>query len=77
MNNILLFSNVIALALLLGFTFTPEKDGESIAQRMPHYLQLQKAPQLAVMNTDSGFAIQSGSQGTVGLSTHSSDRLVF
>jgi len=77
MNNILLLSNVIALALLLGFTFTPEQNEESIVQRMPHYLQLQKAPQLAVMNTDSGFAIQSGSQGTNVLPAHSSDRLVF
>jgi len=77
MNNILLLSNVIALALLLGFTFTPEKDEESIVQRIPHYLQLQKAPQLAVMNTDSGFAIQSGSQGIAALPAHSSDRLVF
>jgi len=77
MNNILLLSNVIALALLLGFTFTPEKDEESIAQRMPHYLQLQKAPQLAVMNTDSGVSAHSGSQGTPVLPALSSDRLVF
>ena len=77
MNNILLLSNVFALALLLGFTFTPEKDEESIVQRMPHYLQLQKAPQLAVMNTDSGFSAHSGSQGTPVLPAHSSDHLVF
>jgi hypothetical protein len=77
MNHILLLSNVIALALLLGFTFTPQKDEVSIVQRMPHYLQLQKAPQLAVMNTDSGFAVHSGSQGTAVLPAHSSDRLVF
>ena len=77
MNNILLLTNVIALALLLGFTFTPEKDEESIVQRMPHYLQLQKAPQLAVMNTDSGFVIQSGGRETAILPAHSSDRLIF
>lgn len=76
MNSILL-ANVIALALLLGFTFSPEKDAESITQRMPHYLQLQKAPQLAVMSTDSGNVIQRGNQGMALMPAHSSDRLIF
>lgn len=77
MNSALLFSNAIALAVLLGFQFVPQSGAESVAQRMPHYLQVQKAPQLAVMNDQRGFASLEVSQENILLPTQSSERLVF
>ncbi|MGE8147321.1 hypothetical protein ACQKP7_19330 [Pseudomonas frederiksbergensis] len=77
MNGTLLLSNVIALAVLLGFQFMPERDTEVVAQRMPHYLQLQKAPQLAVMSNQHVFVNQEVSQETPPSQTPSSERLVF
>jgi hypothetical protein len=73
MNSALLLSNAIALAVLLGFHFTPESGAEPVAQRMPHYLQLQKAPQLAVMSDQRVFVSEDNSP----LRTQSSERLVF
>ena len=73
MNSALLLSNAIALAVLLGFHFAPESGTESVAQRTPHYLQLQKAPQLAVMSDQRVFV----SEDTSLLPLQSSERLVF
>jgi hypothetical protein len=73
MNSVLLLSNAIALAVLLGFHFAPESDAEPVAQRMPHYLQLQKAPQLAVMSDQRVFVSEDSSP----IRTQSSERLVF
>ncbi len=43
MNSALLVANAVALAVLLGFSFfSPKNDAAMIAQRIPHYLQLQK-----------------------------------
>jgi len=51
MNSTLLLANAIALAVLVGFHFMPTSDSpEPLAQRMPHYLQVQRAPQLAVLS---------------------------
>ncbi|RON53089.1 hypothetical protein [Pseudomonas frederiksbergensis] len=77
MNSTLLLSNVIALVLLLGFQFAPEGKAEVVAQRMPHYLQLQKAPQLAVMSDQHAFVNQEVSQNNPRLQTPSSERLIF
>jgi hypothetical protein len=73
MNSALLLSNAIALAVLLGFHFAPESGAESVAQRTPHYLQLQKAPQLAVMSDQRVFV----SEDSILLPLQSSERLVF
>jgi hypothetical protein len=77
MNSALLLSNAIALAVLLGFHFAPENGTESVAQRTPHYLQLQKAPQLAVLNDQRGFASQDVSQEKILRPAPASERLVF
>jgi hypothetical protein len=58
MNSALLLSIAIALTVLPGFYFTPESGAMQVSQRMPHYLQLQKAPQLAVMSDQHGFVSQ-------------------
>lgn len=77
MNRALLLSNAIALAVLLGFHFTPQNGAEPVAQRMPHYLQVQKAPQLAVLGNQQGFVGQEVSQENVLLPAQSSERLAF
>jgi hypothetical protein len=77
MNRALLLSNAIALAVLLGFHFTPQSGAEPVAQRMPHYLQVQKAPQLAVLGNQQGFVGQEVSQENVLLPAQSSERLAF
>ena len=78
MNSALLLSNAIALAILLGFHFAPENGAvQVVAQRMPHYLQLQKAPQLAVMSDQRVFVGQDVSQQYDPPETQSSERLVF
>lgn len=74
MNSVLLLSNAIALTVLLGGHFASDTGAEQVAHRMPHYLQLQKAPQLAVMNDHRGFANQDVSQENV---AQTSERLVF
>jgi len=76
MNRALLLSNAIALAVLAGFHFAPENSAVQVAQRMPHYLQLQKAPQLAVMSDQGGFIRQDVSQEGPSLS-QASERFVF
>ena len=77
MNSALLLSNAIALAVLLGFHFTPESGAEPVAQRMPHYLQVQRAPQLAVLSDQHGFTGQEVSQENALLPAQFSERLVF
>jgi hypothetical protein len=77
MNSALLLSNAITLAVLLGFHFAPENGTESVAQRTPHYLQLQKAPQLAVITNQPGFSSQEVSQDKLLIPVQTSDRLVF
>ena len=77
MNRALLLSNAIALAIFLGFHFAPQSSAEPVAQRMPHYLQVQKAPQLAVLGNQQGFVGQEVSQENVLLPAQSSERLVF
>ena len=77
MKSALLLSNAIALAVLLGFHFSPESSATQVAQRMPHYLQLQKAPQLAQSSDRHGFASQQVSQENLLLPAPSSERWVF
>lgn len=75
MNSALLLANAIALATLLGFHFAPENGAEPVAQRMPHYLQIQKAPQWAVMSDQPGSMGQA--QEHQPLTPRSAERLVF
>lgn len=77
MNSALLLSNVVALAVLVSFHFAQDKATDPVAQHMPHYLQVQKAPQLAVMNDQRGFVGQEVSQRSPLPVAPSSDRLVF
>lgn len=77
MNSTLLLSNAIALTVLLGFHFIPESGAEPVTQRMPHYLQVQRAPQLAVMSDQRRFVSQEVSQEGIVLPAQSSERLVF
>ncbi|KAB0498994.1 hypothetical protein [Pseudomonas vancouverensis] len=77
MNRALMLSNALALAVLLGFHFAPERGPMPVAQRMPHYLQLQKAPQLAVLSDQHSFMSQEVSQENLPLPAASSERLVF
>lgn len=77
MNSVLLLSNAIVLAVLPGFHFIPESSVTQIAQRMPHYLQLQKAPQLAQLSDRHGFVSPKTSQENILLPAPSSERLVF
>ncbi len=76
MNRALLLSNAIALAVLAGFHVAPESSAVQVAQRIPHYLQLQKAPQMAVTNDQRGLIRQDMSQEVSPVS-QSSQRLVF
>lgn len=77
MNSALLVANAVALAVLLGFQFFPENDAVMVAQRTPHDLQLQKAPQLAAMSDQHSFVGQEVSQESTQLRTQSFERLVF
>lgn len=76
MNSTLLLANAIALAVLVGSQFIPERKApESLAQRVPHYLQVQKAPQLAVLSNLSTPQTVSDSEQSLPAAT--SERLVF
>ncbi|MEG2391345.1 MAG: hypothetical protein RSB64_10680 [Pseudomonas sp.] len=78
MNSTLLLANAIAFAVLMGFHFIPERAApESVAQRMPHYLQVQKAPQLAVLSDQHSFVPQAVSEPEKALPAHPTERLVF
>ncbi|SDT41834.1 hypothetical protein [Pseudomonas granadensis] len=76
MNSTLLLANAIALAVLVGSQLIPERKApESVAQRVPHYLQVQKAPQLAVLSNQG--APQAVSDSERSLPAATSERLVF
>ena len=77
MNSALVLSNAVALAVLVGFHFAPDNSTDPVAQHMPHYLQVQKAPQLAVMNDHRGFIGQEVSEQSSLPVAPTSDRLVF
>jgi hypothetical protein len=77
MNSALLVANAAALVVLSGFHFFPENDVATIAQRLPHYLQLQKTPQWAVMSDQRSFVSQEVSLESIPLRTQSFERLVF
>jgi hypothetical protein len=70
-------SCAIALAVLAGAHFVPESSATQVAQRMPHYLQLQKAPQLAVTSDQHGLVSQQNSQENILVPAPSAERLVF
>ncbi|WP_434596184.1 hypothetical protein J3Q09_07450 [Pseudomonas sp. R4-83] len=75
MNSTLLLANAIALAVLVGTQFIPERKApESVAQRVPHYLQVQKAPQFAVLSNQGAPQAVSDSERS---SAATSERLVF
>ncbi|MBV4485566.1 hypothetical protein HU727_008205 [Pseudomonas sp. SWRI153] len=77
MNSTLLLANAAALAFLLGSHFFPKADVEqSVAQRMPHYLQVQKAPQWAVFN-DRDNAVAQLANEPEQASAQTTERLVF
>ena len=76
MNSTLLLANAVALAVLVGSQFIPERKApESVAQRVPHYLQVQKAPQLAVLSNPGTPQTVSDSERLLPAVT--SERLVF
>lgn len=78
MNSALLLSNALALAVLLGFHFAPESGAQQVAQRMPHYLQVQKAPQLAVLSDRNVTTVgREVSEDDFVIPAPSSERLVF
>ncbi|WLG43677.1 hypothetical protein [Pseudomonas sp. FP1740] len=77
MNSALLVANAVALAVLLGFQFFPTNDAAMVAQRTPHDLQLQKAPQWAVTSDQRSFVSQELSQESLQPRTQSFERLVF
>lgn len=73
MKSALSLSYAIALAALAGVHFVPESSTTQVAQRMPHYLQLQKAPQLVVTSDQNGFV----SQENILVPAPPAERLVF
>ncbi|QAX86412.1 hypothetical protein C2E19_22355 [Pseudomonas sp. DTU12.3] len=78
MNTNLLLANATALAILLSFHFAPASNApESVAQRMPHYLQVQKQPQLAILTDKSSFAPRTVSAPDQALPAQLTERLVF
>ncbi|KJZ43438.1 MULTISPECIES: hypothetical protein [Pseudomonas] len=77
MKSALSLSYAIALAVLAGVHFVPESSATQAAQHMPHYLQLQKAPQLAVTSDQHGFVSQENSQKNTLVPAPSAERLVF
>lgn len=78
MNSTLLLANAAALAVLVGFHFAPQSAApEAVAQRMPHYLQVQRAPQWAVLNDRSDVAPQAVSEPVQALTGSVGERLVF
>ncbi|MDI2140757.1 MULTISPECIES: hypothetical protein [unclassified Pseudomonas] len=76
MNRVLLLANAIALTVLVGFQLIPQHN-EAVAQRMPHYLQVQKAPQWAVLSDQRGVLAQDVSESNQAQTTPMSERLVF
>ncbi|AZZ77790.1 MULTISPECIES: hypothetical protein [Pseudomonas] len=78
MNTTLLLANAAALAILASFHFMPESATQkSVAQRMPHYLQVQRQPQLAVLTDKDSFAPRAVSAREQALPPQMINRLVF
>ncbi|MCF5703073.1 hypothetical protein [Pseudomonas syringae] len=78
MNTTLVLANATALAVLLSFHFIPASTArESVAQRMPHYLQVQKQPQLAVLSDNSNLGPRIISASEQALPIQPTERLVF
>lgn len=77
MNSTLLLANAIALTVLVGFHFNPQSAApEPVVQRMPHYLQVQRAPQLAVLSDQRGIS-QAVSEPERATALPVTERLVF
>lgn len=77
MNRILLVANAIALAVLAGSHLLPEeRASDTVAQRMPHYLQVQRTPQWAVLNDQSNVTRQMVSEPEQAQAL-ATERLVF
>ncbi|WP_456024934.1 hypothetical protein [Pseudomonas protegens] len=78
MNTTLLLANAAALAIVASFHFIPESTTpKSVAQRMPHYLQVQRKPQLAVLSDKDSLAPTVVSAQEQALPSQMIDRLVF
>ncbi|WP_277758904.1 hypothetical protein [Pseudomonas sp. A34-9] len=78
MNSTLLLANAIALAVLVSSQFIPESSApEPLAQRMPHYLQVQRTPQLAVLSDQVNSTPQAVSDSGQTLPALTSEHLVF
>jgi hypothetical protein len=77
MNRTLLLANATALVILAGSQLIPEeRAAEPVAQRMPHYLQVQRTPQWAVLSDQSNGTSQMVSEPDQA-STPATERLVF
>ncbi|MFI8227118.1 hypothetical protein [Pseudomonas sp. NPDC085632] len=78
MNSTLLLANAIALAVLVSSQFIPESFVPGpLAQRMPHYLLVQKTPQLAVLSDQVSSTSQAFSNSGQTLPALTSEHLVF
>jgi hypothetical protein len=77
MKSALSLSSAIALVVLAGVHFVPQSSATQVAQRMPHYLQLQKAPQLAVTSDRHSLVSQEIDQENILVPAPSAERLVF
>ncbi|WP_322844478.1 hypothetical protein [Pseudomonas sp. B33.4] len=78
MNTTLLLANAAALAIVASFHFIPESTTpKSVAQRMPHYLQVQRKPQLAVLSDKDSLAPKVVSAQEKALPSQMIDRLIF
>jgi hypothetical protein len=77
MKSALSLLSAIALVVLAGVHFVPQSSATQVAQRMPHYLQLQKAPQLAVTSDRHSLVSQEIDQENILMPAPSAERLVF
>lgn len=77
MKSALSLLSAIALVVLAGVHFVPQSSATQVAQRMPHYLQLQKAPQLAVTSDRHSLVSQEIAQENILMPAPSAERLVF
>ncbi|WP_447786744.1 hypothetical protein [Pseudomonas germanica] len=78
MNSTLLLANAIALVVLVSSQFIPESSApEPLVQRMPHYLQVQRTPQLAVLSDQVNLTSQAVSISGQTLPALTSEHLVF
>jgi hypothetical protein len=78
MNSTLLLANAIALVVLVSSQFIPESSApEPLVQRIPHYLQVQRTPQLAVLSDQVNPTSQAVSISGQTLPALTSEHLVF